>query len=51
MQERNIYFEHGKYTVRIGYNKKKIYVGRYENYDDAVCARTKKLKELRLIDF
>lgn len=49
-EERNIYFENGKYTVRIGYNKKKIYVGRYKEYEDAIKARIKKLKDLNLLD-
>lgn len=49
-EERNIFYENGKYTVRIGFNKKKIYVGRYKNYTDAVEARIKKLKELNLLN-
>lgn len=48
LEERNIHFFNGKYTVRIGLNRKKIYVGRFEKFEDAVNARIKKLKELGL---
>ena len=49
-EERNIYFENGKYTVRIGYKRKTIYIGRFLKFEDAVKARAEKLKELNLLN-
>jgi len=50
IEKRNIHYFQGKYTVRVGYNKKKIYLGRFEKYEDAVNARISKLKELHLLE-
>jgi hypothetical protein len=36
---------HNRYEARIGYNKKKIHLGSYENIEDAIVARLKAEKE------
>jgi hypothetical protein len=36
---------HNRYEARIGYNKKKIHLGSYENIEDAIIARLKAEKE------
>lgn len=38
-------FEKGKYCARIGYNKKKIHLGSFDNLEDAIIARLKAEKE------
>ena len=38
-------FEKGKYVARIGYNNRKIHLGRYSNLEDAIIVRLKAEKE------
>ena len=38
-------WEHGKYRVRIGYNKRKIHLGSFSNLEDAIIARLKAEKK------
>lgn len=38
-------FERGKYCARIGYNKKKIHLGSFDNLEDAIISRLKAEKE------
>ena len=38
-------FEKGKYCARIGHNKKKIHLGRFDNLEDAIIARLKAEKK------
>lgn len=50
IEEQNIHLQKGKYyVVRVFYNKKRIYVGCYKTYEEAVKARKNKLKELGII--
>lgn len=42
---RNIEFSNGSYCVRLGVNKKRIYIGRYKDLEDAKIARDKAAKK------